>query len=366
MKQAPYLPVTWASNIAVQAHGDHLLVAGKMPLSDSDIENSGDPYLQYVTSVKSQFAQKRAGKNSPHIRFANALDDERLTAFVREFGPVVPSEVSIQEPPDPEQMTMEEHARRVWYSNVTAVQTLATLRTEQRTYAAALRLMIELKRGRNKSAASAVLPHVSTIADGVRYWPDQCEAERVWRQGQSLGPITWHFDTETRDSFARWKHEMEWQLQFEKTPTPNRDAYSDSDSYLKAFALNRIAFATRPSPDHVGHNVLCRLINTFPTKVEHLHGHPVECLPWFSLRFGIRQALYLILKNEYLGRGGAAVCGNDRCGDFFVRERAGDKFCRPECSQQYRQRQYWFRTGASKRKRRRAKLRSRNKGRVSH
>jgi hypothetical protein len=148
------------------SQGEHLLVAGKLPLSTSGIEKSGDPYLGYVTSVKSQFAQKQTGKNSPHIRFANALDDEKLTAFVREFGPVVPSEVSIQEPPDPEQMTVEEHARRVSYSTVTAVQTLATLRTEQRTYAAAPQLMIELKRGGIDPVPSQYFPTSARLRMG--------------------------------------------------------------------------------------------------------------------------------------------------------------------------------------------------------
>ena len=357
MKQATYLPVTWASNIAVRPQADRLFVVGKLPVSDSEIENSRDPYFRYITSVKSQFAQKQTGRNSPHIRFANALDDESLTAFVREFGPVVPSEVSIHEPPDPEQVLLEEPACTDWHSTITAVQTLATLRTEQRTYAAALRLMIELKRGRDKSALSAILQHVSTIADGVWYWPEQCEAERAWLQERYLGSTTWHFDTGNRDSFSRWKYDVESWVQ---TPAPQRDAYPDSTSYSRACKLH--VFDPRPRAHDVGHAVLCKLINTFRTEVlNNYDDHPVDALPQSSLRFGIRPALYMILKKEYLGRGGAMICGNDRCGQFFVSERVGQRYCSAGCSQQYRQRVYWIRTGAKKRKRRRAKLRSRTK-----
>src|SRR5205807_2312726 len=78
----------------------------------------------------------------------------------------------------------------------------------------------------------------------------------------------------------------------------------------------------------VGQAVLCKLINAFPTEVLTYHDdHPVDTLPLFSLRFGIRPALYVILKTEYLGRGGAMICANDRCGQFFVSERAGQRYC---------------------------------------
>jgi hypothetical protein len=360
VSQTTYLPVTWASAIAVRRQADRLLVTGKLPITDSDIENSADPYFRYITSVKSEFAQKQTGRNSPHIRFANALDDESLTAFVREFGPVVPSEVSIHEPPDFELAPLEEQERTDLHSTVAAVQTLATLRTEQRTYAAALRLMIELKRGRDRSAASAILQHVTTIAEGVCYWPDQCDGERAWRQEQFFEPPTWHFDTGDRHLFSGWKSDVEWWVRYEQTPAPKRDAYPDSDSYLRAYV--RHVFHLRPGAHDVGHGVLCKLVNTFRTEVVNYHDdHPVDALPLFSLRFGIRPALYVILKMEYLGHGGAMICGNDRCGEFFVSERAGQRYCSADCSQRYRQREYWVRTGAKKRKRRRVKLRSKTK-----
>jgi hypothetical protein len=360
LEQFAYLPVTWASSISVEPHAEGLVVTGRLPLLDSDIEKGGDPYFRYLTSVKSQFGQKQTGKDSPHIRFANALDVDSLTAFVREFGPVVPSEVSIHEPPDHEQMLLEEQARTDWHSTVTAVQPLPTLRKEQRTYAAALRLMIELKRGKNKSSASAILQHVTAIADGVCYWPEQCESERVWRQEQLFEPPTWHFDAGDRDRFSGWKYDAEWWVRFEQTPAPQRDDYPDSDGYLRAYVHH--VFHPRPRAHDVGHAVLCKLVNTFRTEVfNYQDDHPVEALPLLSLRFGIRPALYVILKKEYLGRGGAMICGNDRCAEFFVSERAGQRYCCTDCSQQYRQRDYWVRIGAKKRKRRRAKLRSKTK-----
>jgi hypothetical protein len=285
------------------------------------------PRSGYFSSVRWEFGEKRTGGKSPHIRFANANSDEELIEFVSEFGPVVPSAASVHDPPYPEVTT------------ITAVQSLPVLRREQSTYASAVRLMIELKRGSAQSDANAILQHVSKIVEGVMFWPEQYEAECIWRQGQYLPSASWHFDTDSRLPFFRWKREMEFRLEFEKIAIPERDSYSDFDSYLSALSLHMVVRSTQPTVHYVGHNVLCKLINAFRTEVQHLGDYSVEALPFFSLRLGIRPALYVILKHEYLGR-------------FFVRERAGAHFCSPDCSQQYRQRIYWAQIGAKKRKRR--------------
>lgn len=114
------------------------------------------------------------------------------------------------------------------------------------------------------------------------------------------------------------------------------------------------ALLTRPYD--AGHLVLCQLINAFDTEVCYFADRAVEALPYDSLRFGVRPALYQILKHMYLGRVGAQVCRNDRCRQFFESKREGQVYCSIECSQRYRQRQYWTTTGSVRRnKRRRAK-----------
>jgi hypothetical protein len=52
-----------------------------------------------------------------------------------------------------------------------------------------------------------------------------------------------------------------------------------------------------------------------------------------SLFFGIRPVLYHILKYEYLRSNAIRVCGDVRCNQFFVVERAGQQFCTSICSQ---------------------------------
>jgi hypothetical protein len=44
---------------------------------------------QYEHARKARVFEQSGSKNSPHIRFANSKSDEKLIAFIRDFGPVV-------------------------------------------------------------------------------------------------------------------------------------------------------------------------------------------------------------------------------------------------------------------------------------
>ena len=51
---------------------------------------SCDLLRQYEIAHKNRsIGKQRTGKDSPHIRFANAESDDDLIEFVRSFGPVV-------------------------------------------------------------------------------------------------------------------------------------------------------------------------------------------------------------------------------------------------------------------------------------
>src|ERR1039458_8956698 len=91
---SPYLPTTWASDITAEPWSrEELLVTGKLPIVDSDLQRSRDAFLRYLSSVKLEFGQKGSGLPSPHRSFANAVSDEALVDFVSEFGPVAAREV---------------------------------------------------------------------------------------------------------------------------------------------------------------------------------------------------------------------------------------------------------------------------------
>jgi hypothetical protein len=200
-------------------------------------------------------------------------------------------------------------------------------------------LLTELKKGRAQAQLSTIRLNVAEIVDGVRHWPAQWKKELKWRAEKHHEPPIWNFDSSSLQDLITWQAYVE-----RDTTSP----FGPPDAYDSAY------------------NILCALINSFRTKVDHFIDQDVETLSADALWWGIRPALYLILKSEYLSRGATAKCANDRCGNFFLRERAGALYCDDDCSRQYRQRKYWAKTGAARRaKRRRAKKRARNKKRTS-
>lgn len=343
MKKAisPYLPMTWASDILVHDWpGEPMFVEGKLPFAAAELQSSRDPFLRYLSSVQLEFAQKGV-LASPHISFPNATSDQALMEFVEEFGPVVATDV-FEDKVDQTQANGTSLEEKDWRGFVGARQDLATLRIERRTYAAALELLTELRLGENAVDISAIQRHISDIADGVSSWPEQREAERQWRTSHNFAPMAWHFDSNQRHFIWLLKADV-----FLQEPPPLDGAFGTGPDY--------VGWALRMKPYRAGHLVLCALINAFDTEVKYFKDRPVETSPFGSLRFGVRPALYLILKHLYLGGSGVPVCGNDRCRRFFENERAGQRFCTPECSQRYRQRKYWAKAGSDLRKRRAAK-----------
>src|SRR6202030_4549506 len=111
MKRAdsPYLPITWASDIAADPRSkEELLVTGKLPILESDLQPSRDAFRRYLTSVKLEFGQKGTGRRSPHLTFGNAASDDALIGFVGEFGPVVAKDVVEIEPTQPRWTSLED------------------------------------------------------------------------------------------------------------------------------------------------------------------------------------------------------------------------------------------------------------------
>lgn len=339
----PYLPTTWASDISVHRWShEQLFVMGTLPTAVAELQRSRDVFLGFLGSVQSEFAQKDTGVRSPHIIFSNARSDGELIKFVEEFGPVAGTQL-VEDKADPTQPVPSPEKEEINLKTlIGAIQELATLRSERRTYAAALGLLAELRRSEDASDIGAIQRHISDIADGVWSWPEQQEAEEHWRASHDFPPVAWHFDSNRRAFILHLKSDV-----FREEPPPSEGA-------LNAGAAH-IGWALRTRPHRAGHLVLCTLINAFDTEVQYPVSRAVETLPFGSLRFGVRPALYLILKHLYLGGLGALVCANDRCRKFFESERTGQRFCPGVCSQRYRQRVYFEKKGSDLRKQRKAK-----------
>jgi hypothetical protein len=342
---AAYMPMTWALNISVHDwSSDTLFVMGKEPIANSELEPSRDAYFRYLSSVQSGITQKGKALSSPHLSFSNATGDEALIEFVKEFGPVAANSFS-EDKVDQTTLTGPSFEEMDWRTLVGATQELPTLRAERRTYAAALQLLAELRRGEKAISVPAIRQHISDIAEGVLPWAQQREAERKWRMVHGVSPVAWHFDSNRCDFIQLLKRGV---LEFQP---PRQDGSSSTGSDR----LDRSLVTTEPY--RAGHLVLCTLINAFDTEVQFFADRPIETLPFGSLRFGVRPILYLILKHLYLGGVGVLVCGNDRCRRFFEPEKGRQRFCTAECSQHFRQRTYWKKSGSDLRKQRTAERR---------
>lgn len=290
-------------DLEIEQVGSDVHISGLFPLYEVE-DSPSDLIRLFEKSPKSRpIGQQKIGKESPDILFANADSDEKRIAFVRRFGPVVAKCVNyVPSVPD------EELGVSQFPGKLIAHQDMQELRNEHLIYRAALRLIILLgERAFDYESARTLLREISVhIGD----WPQQWKRERSQRQSEP----TWKLSTE---SLRR----------------------------IEQLASAGSGWPFLPTAD--ARMVICELLNSFramvfPNRLE-MHG---------SIKYGIRPLLYSILRRQFLAPRDFAACANTQCRDFFNLERAGQRFCSPECSQQQRQRTYWKKRGKKLRKER--------------
>jgi hypothetical protein len=314
----------WATEITVARQDDRLLISGQVPFSDLDLGSSQDLFLTYLKNRES--SDKRARNESAHLQFANARNDEDLIDFVSQFGPVAASDVTqLSAGQAPEGLGFREIVK--------AVQDINELNREQSIYRMCLRLLGQLSRGERDSSLAVIRECTASIVPGVSEWLKDWNRECVSRTSKKQGPPFWRFLPENYESL----------LHFQVMAASEPCALGGYD------------------PFKAGHEVLCGVLNAFPTRIEYLMDRPVETLSDGSLLYGIRPLLYLILRHEYMTQIGMEVCANSACSRFFVVERLRQKFCDETCSRRFRQRQYWSDKGSQLRAQRRMKRKTSEK-----
>lgn len=329
-----YPRFVWGKDISVKSCGEELEVSAIVTMPEEERAVAADPFRDYRRAIRTQKGQ---GKSSPHIKFANADTDQKLTKFLRQFGPVVVCSSRSEEVttisgpfniPDTQQL-------------IIACQNLSELRSERRAYRAALTLISELRKGKQASIA-VVGDCVSDIVQNVTGWPQQWVREGQLRAiGLAWGPPDWHFREENLERLQRWKHHASRPPSGVKGRDKLRDALSG------------------PNPVAAGHAVICELVNAFAPKVYAWGDIPVEA-PSPDMSAGIRPLLYYILRREYLQGGGIGICRRVGCREIFEIERFGQEFCGEVCSRLQRQKEYWVKRGKQLRKRRGNKRKKRS------
>ena len=315
-------PFVWGIDLRVEREGDRLGISGIRPFSDDEVKAAPDLFRAYREAMAPFGPEKRQGKNSPHIEFANADTDQKLVRFVETFGPVVVNSLRTEERSAASSHVPEFEVSRTF---LFAHQDMTELRNEHAAYRAALMLVSQLSR--NKEAdVSLIQSCIRQLAYKISDWPNQWERERRLRninQGYVKDP-RWMFGPDNVRHINTWKY------------------HADDNSSNVFGGPNAIAAA---------HLVICDVVNAFSPLVYPWGKNPVEAPHW-DLIGGIRPVLYYILRREYLYGSGIAICRNTECRHLFEIERAGQEFCRDRCSQRQRQREYWMKRGKKLRKQR--------------
>jgi len=98
--------------------------------------------------------------------------------------------------------------------------------------------------------------------------------------------------------------------------------------------------------------VLCELVNAFPTELR-MWGDKVTDLPAADMLFGVRPALYAMLRREFMGDCGVRFCKDETCARLFAVTHGRQEYCPDRgCEQRHRQRKYWSARGSTRRRER--------------
>lgn len=311
MAKIEYPPLIWAEDITVRAldeNGEVLTVQGT-PLC-MEVKDSSRDLLRGVQAAMTDGRQKRRGKVAPHIAFANASTDELLREFVARFGPVIASEVHTND-----DLTV-----------MTAHQRMDELRRERAIYAAVLELIHLQQAGEPDEPQIRIAVH--TIATQISSWVHQSQRETRQRQTNGEQNSTWKFTDEDAEYVQR---------------------------HSRIVATQKPHFLTG-TPIHSAREVISTLLNAFPVKLVFWGDMPLDVIN-INMEYGIRPALYFLLRYAVFQTGLIKSCGNRDCREFFEVERAGQNFCSEVCSRKQRQREYWAKAGREARKARAVRLR---------
>lgn len=302
-------PLRGNDSLVVSRVGEELEIVAAVPSFLSG-DHPSDLVQQYQLARKRQ-SKQLAGKDCPHVQFANAQTDNKLIEFVRRFGPVTCKSCQREPSADAIPLTHDDLEAPIQVL-MRARQDLQELRNEQRIYQAALGLLIDLEKPDADYDFNTAKTRIATIGLGIQDWRKQRDREQT-EKGRDCPPL--------------------WNVRESSIQRITALAEANRDPLLTPKLDARI--------------VLCELVNIFPSLA---FPNPLEMHSY--IRFGVRPILYGILRRELLYPRETGICANTQCRAFFEIQRAGQHFCDADCSQRHRQRLYWKSKGKARRKKR--------------
>ena len=300
---------TWAAKINVRLDAETLVVLGEgrkaMPVPAGQL-TLGEDMLRQYTEYSRQWSEGRTGKRSPHIQFANASNDDELVAFVRRFGPIQ-ADGSLMERPN---------------GMIMARQDLPGLRRDHLMFKGAMKLVVGLGDDDSKE--------VNGIADGLT---------EMFRAALEPGPTS---EIHTAPEFRSCQWYGNTILRFANSLlVQGGPVLAPGQIHLQSIGDLHSMEAIRVR--RIGQLGLAVLLNSFAPELVPVGNRMMELPVYDPCR--ILPVLYFMLRQDVLRKQAIAICERPECGAFFAVERAGSRFCSPECSQLQRQRDYWQRKG---------------------
>jgi hypothetical protein len=323
-------PIYWADHIHVEARDGGFEVSGiRRRRPQPGALEKGNIVVDYAMAIAQGARFEKGADNAPHLKFVRADSDEKLLEFTQTYGPFAPVAASVR-------LGLVEPGCD---QEVAAFEELVRLRRERNTYVAATELLAQI---RNKvPALTRIGELVDEIWSGIFEWYFESQDEESRRDELALdvaGP-SWVWNNGSLAQMTHAVSNFSQKMRRKRLRNPELDGhnYLIAEPTLGDRDLEQIIESS--------HAVLCAILNGFPSHVRRWRGHSIE-LPPADLAFGIRPALYYLLRCDYLSDRHIARCPQAHCEEpWFLQSRLGRIFCSEKCERKHRQRKYYLTRG---------------------
>ena len=220
------------------------------------------------------------------------------------------------------------------------MQSWKELENEHRLFRSLLRLLQIVRADNAEEELKASLVIFDEVLSCTSDWVRQYHRESSTRKDSNRAPSAWNWTEEQQAALG----EHFWAA---------RNVLSASPSWKLA------TFFASGDPVVNVNKAICQVLNAFPTYVQFLDAGTekrprVVEMPRSDLTFGIRPALYFMLRSDYLQGWERRLCGRIGCGTWFTPTGHRPHHCSAPCARKVRQKKSWENKGRETRRARKA------------
>ncbi len=343
-------PAPWGVNLTVLRDGEELLVFGGdfagYTFSDEDFVLAGavNELERFRAAEQKRMTKNAVNGDSLVMEFVNARTDEQLIEFVRRYGPVSGYPPAVEQPKgsDHEHLRFVERQGEISSGDI-AIQNLEVLRIE-RSFAERIQLLTSAFWEANEPTNELLAIQGSNV--GSWYKKVKPVVRDIWHQLAELNRIL-----DRARAVPKFKRPLSisWGDQLRSCLSPFTYKLDDHANGEDVEHLN-VYF--------IAESCLCSFFGSVRGNLV-LNRGAVEEVPNVS-EYGILPVLHFMLRECFLAQRRVAICAKPGCGNSFLIDRSGARFCSETCAHAFAQREYWKRGGKQKRTEKRLQLKSKN------